>query len=447
MTTSKPRRLWTTEDIIILQDHSYERLRNQLHRLQIGTTDIDDDDTRVQSEAHVTQIKIPAAPPPLRDHNFLIHAAPPPLGDHNFLIHAAPPPLGDHNFLIHAAPPPLGDHNFLIHAAPPPLGDQNFLIYCSPDPQSPEDNERRRKENVDDESSCDHWLTSVPRRLSYHVRINRFDSKAKLEHHERYCDSRPVQCPLIEIEPSCRFLGTGKEMAEHLHKRHADILIKEQGCNVTWKLRRLDDYMNQMAESYCLQEAFQRSFLLQIKTDLHRNFHFAVFLAGRTMESMMSDGETLIVHPNLIKQFRDKKQQLPFQMRISNVLPNPYDSIPMPQRTESEETKEEAEHETEDDDDHTPRAQSPVPPEEERNEQITSTQPKVSTVGSFLTIAFRLAIRITPKANVTSSRRRRDSMLVSTPEEQVTSNGSIYFKYTRNLANKNVRPPSATFNG
>lgn len=32
---------------------------------------------------------------------------------------------------------------------------------------------------------------------------------------------------------------------------------------------------------------------------------------------------------------------------------------------------------------------------------ITLTQPRVSTVGSFFTMAFLLAIRITPKANVT----------------------------------------------
>ncbi len=35
------------------------------------------------------------------------------------------------------------------------------------------------------------------------------------------------------------------------------------------------------------------------------------------------------------------------------------------------------------------------------SEQITLTQPSVSTVGSFLTIDFRLAILITPSANVT----------------------------------------------
>lgn len=48
------------------------------------------------------------------------------------------------------------------------------------------------------------------------------------------------------------------------------------------------------------------------------------------------------------------------------------------------------------------------------SEQITLTQPRVSTVGNFLMIAFLLAILITPRANVTVTTIGKPSGIAAT---------------------------------
>ncbi len=48
------------------------------------------------------------------------------------------------------------------------------------------------------------------------------------------------------------------------------------------------------------------------------------------------------------------------------------------------------------------------------SEQTTLTQPNVSTTGNFLTIAFFLAIRITPSANVTVTTIGKPSGIAAT---------------------------------
>uniref|UniRef100_A0A1W7R717 Putative secreted protein n=1 Tax=Aedes albopictus TaxID=7160 RepID=A0A1W7R717_AEDAL len=48
------------------------------------------------------------------------------------------------------------------------------------------------------------------------------------------------------------------------------------------------------------------------------------------------------------------------------------------------------------------------------SEQITVTQPNVSTVGSFLTMQLRLAIRMTPRANVTVTTMGKPSGMAAT---------------------------------
>ncbi|KNC30583.1 hypothetical protein FF38_11994 [Lucilia cuprina] len=59
------------------------------------------------------------------------------------------------------------------------------------------------------------------------------------------------------------------------------------------------------------------------------------------------------------------------------------------------------------------------------SEQITLTQPKVSTVGSFLTIALRLAMRITPKAKVTVTTMGKPSGIAATARETDILNISV----------------------
>ncbi|CAG0912535.1 unnamed protein product [Notodromas monacha] len=181
---------------------------------------------------------------------------------------------------------------------------------------------------------------------------------SELETHERQCDFRQIQCPISRVDKSCTHKARPADMDEHLSNKHRDLILTQSGERVIWKLQRLDDYVKRPSESFCLQLALKRSFLVQIKTDERHNFHFGVSLVGKLAEAgnyffslefragcahflhrdlvqpvdqgideLIHLGNSVELTPGFLRKFLDSKFRLPFAITVHGSVDSSVDSI------------------------------------------------------------------------------------------------------------------------